>query len=608
MIRKALAILLLAGLLAIPNMVGCSSGTEFPDGITGIVFEDANANGVQDEDEGGVKGVLVSDGVYCRSTNKAGEYNLPAEESLVFITTPADYTPTGQWYATISSGQLDFGLRHTPEKDSSDFTFVQMTDMHVDQEHETAFSELITELNEMGPAFVVSTGDLINEGNAATVAEAEQCFDVYENATSTLSMPLYNAVGNHDVVGIYSDDVPATDPAYGEGIFVRRFGPTYYSYDWGDYHCIVLDPNDLVDGQQIYQISDTQLQWLKDDLKRRKGAPLLIFFHEPTASWRNRSEVLAALKGHSAKLFCGHLHQDTMTSATDVYEQITGAVCGEWWHGANPDGKPAGYRIITVKGEEVDSLYKGTGEERTIDPGLTPIVNGQVDLAIKIYSKNGPVDSGVTYQVDDGQPVAMNLEPYVMPFPFLKSWGVATASWDTTSLAEGYHRITFNATDSAGSFEKQVEVKVSDTETVSVSDLTSHWGVYQGAYVPLEGSASLSIIGPSATYRIPEGMGFVMVSDGTDMAVAIAGECFSPPLSEIKLKLRNNDQVVVKVVPLRLSMGFLASTREYEEYYSSISGYVSMLPDSAMEGPKGNPVAVWGARWLSGDDLTILPD
>ena len=44
MIRKTLAILLLIGLLALPNVVGCSSGPEFPDGIFGTVFEDANAN------------------------------------------------------------------------------------------------------------------------------------------------------------------------------------------------------------------------------------------------------------------------------------------------------------------------------------------------------------------------------------------------------------------------------------------------------------------------------------------------------------------------------------------------------------------------------------
>ena len=599
MIRKAIAVLLLVGLLALPNMVGCSSGPEFPDGTFGTVFEDVNSNSIQDDDEQGVKGVLVSNGEYCRPTNSAGEYNLPAEGSLVFITTPRDYTPTGQWYAAMSGGEHDFGLKHTPGKDSSDFTFVQMTDIHLSQDKAAAFSELTAELNEMAPAFVVATGDIIDEGNAATVAQAEQWFDVYENATSTLTMPLFNAVGNHDVVGIHREDVSAADPGYGEGIFASRFGPSYYSFDWGHYHCIVLDPNDLVDGEQIYQISDSQLRWLKDDLKCRKGIPLLIFFHEPTASWRNRAEFLGALKGRSAKLFCGHLHQDILTDAADISEQITGAVSGEWWHGANPDGKPAGYRVVSVKGDEVDSLYKGTGAERTIDPGLKPIVNGTVQLAVKIHSRHGSI-TGASYQIDDSAPVTMTVENG-------QSWAVAAASWDTTSLAEGYHQITLGATDSSGSFEKQVEIKVSDTETVSVSDLTSHWSVYQGSYVPLAGSATLSIIGPSSTLGIPEGMGLILVSDSTDRAVVIAGESFSPPLSEIKTRLRTNDQIIIKVVPLRLSADFLTSTAEYDEYYSKVGDYISMLPDSAMEGPYWNPTAIWGARWLSGDDLTILP-
>ena len=71
---------------------------------------------------------------------------------------------------------------------------------------------MIAELNEMSPAFVVATGDLIAEGNGATVAQAEQWFDVYENVTSALTMPLYNAVGNHDVVGIHREDVACHRP------------------------------------------------------------------------------------------------------------------------------------------------------------------------------------------------------------------------------------------------------------------------------------------------------------------------------------------------------------------------------------------------------------
>jgi hypothetical protein len=63
----------------------------------------------------------------------------------------------------------------------------------------------------------------------------------------------------------------------------------------------------------------------------------------------------------------------------------------------------------------------------------------------------------------------------------------------------------------------------------------------------------------------------------------------------------------VKVVPLRLTMDFLTSTREYDEYYSKIKDYVSLLPSSAQERDTQRKwVAVWGARWLSADDLTNL--
>jgi len=142
-----------------------------------------------------------------------------------------------------------------------------------------------------------------------------------------------------------------------------------------------------------------------------------------------------------------------------------------------------------------------------------------------------------------------------------------------------------------------------------VSDLTSHWRVFQGSYVSIEGKVKLTpLIGPSATLGIPEGMGLLVISDDKDMTVVVAGECFSPPLSEVKTKVRTNDQVIIKVVPLRLSMEFATSTELYEEYYTKIGAYKDYMPDSAMEGPTGDPVAVWGARWLSADDLTVLSD
>jgi len=117
----------------------------------------------------------------------------------------------------------------------------------------------------------------------------------------------------------------------------------------------------------------------------------------------------------------------------------------------------------------------------------------------------------------------------------------------------------------------------------------------------------VAMIGPSSTFGIPEGMGLLLISEGKDTAVVIAGECFSPPLADWKFEVGTNDQVVVKVVLLRLTMDFLTSTREYGEYYSKIQDYISYLPSSAQEKDvQGKSVAVWGARWLSADDLTIL--
>ena len=155
--RKALVLLLLIVLAVVPAVIGCSpdadgpgpadsnptdnvptepaptepaptepeptepeptepvpTGPEFPRGLFGIVFEDANANGARDAGEPGLPDVLVSNGTSCRPTDNDGVYNLPADNSLVFVTTPGSYASTGPWYSSPSSDNIDFGLRPVP--------------------------------------------------------------------------------------------------------------------------------------------------------------------------------------------------------------------------------------------------------------------------------------------------------------------------------------------------------------------------------------------------------------------------------------------------------------------------------------------------------------
>jgi hypothetical protein len=611
--RYVLAFLILVALIA-PLLAGCSSGPEFPEGITGVVFEDTNGNGLRDDGEPGIPDVVVSNGTLARLTGNDGQYALPAEGDFVFITTPGDHAPTGSWYRPVAGDEFDFGLQTAPEKDSSEFTFAQITDIHLDADHLSDFNELIAELNQLSPDFVVATGDLIVEGNSAAVAQAGEWFNMYRDAVAQLDVPLFNAVGNHDVVGIKRDDIAETDPGYGKDIFTGLFGPTYYSFDWGEYHCVVLDPNDMADGQQVYQISPAQMQWLEEDLKLRKDSPLLVFYHEPTPAWRNRDAVLEVLDGHQTSMFCGHLHQDTLVAAIpeessmSLTEQITGAVSGDWWHGPNPDGRPAGYRLVSVNGDEVDSLYKGTGEDRVIDLDLRhaayrnwPVVSGELQLSARIYSENGSV-SAASYRIDGGASIAMDIRA-------AEPWTAVTATWDAASVTQdAYHTVTIAATDGAGDFSRDIEVRVSADARVPIADLYARFEAHQGYYVTLEGTAPIAAIGPSTTLGIPEGLGAFKLGDGQGDANAIwiiAGECFSPPLpTQSRIQ---GESLRVMAVPLRLTWDFLTSSTEYQQSYSMVQQIISMLTPGMLEKDgSGNIVAVRGLRLLSAGDITEL--
>jgi hypothetical protein len=560
--------------------------------VGGTVFEDADGDGSRDTGEEGIPGVLVSNGVAVSETDSDGVYRLPPDTSSVFLTVPPDHTPTSAWYGRFVDSALNFGLNHTPEKNAAEFTFVQMTDMHLDLESLPSFDEVVDEINALAPAFVVATGDLVNGADGATVSQAEEWFDAYADSILGLEVPIYHALGNHDVAGIHCDEASGLEQGYDEGLYRSYFGPTYYSFDWGQYHCVVLDPNDLADGQQVYRISESQLDWLEEDLSFRQESPLLVFCHEPTTSWEGQSQVIDILDQHETAIFCGHLHQDILMDTQGISEQVTGALCGEWWYGGCPDGMPQGYRIVSVDGEDIDTFYKGTGSERTIRLDLPgPVLSGEIDLVAKIYSENGSI-LGASYRIDGGTSVAMQVESG-------STWATATAVWDSASVSEGYHTITIEATDGAAPFSEGVEVKVAEDETVPISELVSHFDAYKGWFTTIQGTVQFAAAGPPFT---AEGTGGIKLSDGTGEMIIFAGDCKSPALPT----LSEGQTIQVKAVPLKFSWDFLSST---EENYSLMADVALLVPEELLERDgQGNIEAIKVMRLLSGADLTLLSD
>jgi hypothetical protein len=507
--------------------------------IKGIVFEDHNANGIQDIGEMGLPDILVSNGLTVTVTDETGSYLLPREGHFVFVTTPSDYTPTASWYKNLEETDCHFGLKFTPEKNAQQFTFVQITDIHLDaaEEHRLFFEKAIREINKINPAFVIATGDLVLEAERVTISQAKEWYDIYSESIKNLDAPIFNMVGNHDVVGIHYKKDISIEPGYNKEMYRDYFGPTYYSFDWSSYHCIVLDPNEFLDGNQFYKIPDYQIEWLQKDLSYRQEEPLLIFFHEPTISWEDRTEVLNLLNQHTRKMFSGHWHLDALIDSQGIPEQVTGALCGEWWRGSCPDGKPCGYRIFQVDRENISSFYKAIGTDRQINiTSPEPLVSGETVVTAQIYTEYSSLQE-VRYQIDQGDIISMKIEKSGL-------WDITTAIWDTTSVEEGYHAITIKARDQEELFSQQVEVKVNQNEIMPLGELVPHFETYQGHLMNVQGKISFSLKGED---NASEKKGILVIKDETGAAVILIGEYNALPLPAFE----RNDLITATVIPIK---------------------------------------------------------
>jgi len=555
--------------------------------VKGIVFEDHNANGIQDTGEMGLPNILVSNGLTVTITDETGSYLLPREGHFIFITTPSNYISTTSWYESLRETDCHFGLKFIPEKNTQRFTFVQITDIHTDtiEEHRFFIEKAVDEINRIGPDFIVVTGDLVWKADETKISQAKEWFDIYSNLISNLDMPVFNTVGNHDVVGVnYKKDI-STEPGYNKGMYRDYFGPTYYSFDWASYHCIVLDPNELLDGNQVYRIPDYQIEWLREDLSYRQGSPLLVFFHIPTRSWENYAEILNLLNQHPTKMFSGHWHLDILIDSQGISEQVTGALCGEWWRGFCPDGKPYGYRIVQVEGSNISSFYKEIGSKRQINiiaPG--PLVCGITEVTAQIYTQYGPLKE-VRYQIDQGD---------VKPMKIVKGkiWDTVTAIWkgDTTRVTAGYHIVMVEARDKEGFFSQQMDVKVSQSEIVSLGEIIPYFKAYQGHLIRVKGKIKTSFIEES--YYNSEESTFInsilIVKDETGAGVILIGDYnaqYLPDLDRGKI-------ITAKVIPIK----YLWKTID-TKYKILIALYTFQLPKGFVIRSKLNPKGVY-LLWL----------
>jgi 3',5'-cyclic AMP phosphodiesterase CpdA len=244
-------------------------------------------------------------------------------------------------------------------------TFIQMSDPQFGMftanksfEHETAnFEFAIATANRLKPAFVVITGDLVNEpGNAAQA-------DEYQRIAAKLlpAIKLYSVPGNHDVGNEPTRESLAR--------YRQRFGPDYYTFRSGEMEGIVLNSNLEKGAQNVPEESAKMEAWLKTQLAQAHGQ-VIVFQHIPfflkeageedqyfNVPRETRARYLAILHQYGVKqVFAGHLHHNSEGKDGDLEMFTTGPV------GMPLEGGKSGMRLVVVKDGGVVQKYYDFGE------------------------------------------------------------------------------------------------------------------------------------------------------------------------------------------------------------------------------------------------------
>lgn len=323
-----------------------------------------------------IEGAVVSDGFTVTTTDAQGVYQMRVKKStpFVFVSVPADCeipveNGMPKIYKKIALGDNDvvqrsFTLERTGKKER--FTLLALADVQIGRDDEVVMLEkevlplLVPYVQQLDkPVYGISLGDLVWDNMPF--------HSVYKEQIRKIGVPVFQVIGNHDHDKAIGMDTEA------DHSFRAAFGPTYYSYNIGDCHFVVLD-DVLYTGSSNYtaEITEAQMAWLEQDLKHvPKDKLIIIGVHiatsrrnRPTSHIANYRELYALLDGYNVRILSGHSHNNYTTTISETIEENTlGAVMGAYWNGEElcNDGSPRGYAVYEIEGNRIANwYYKGT--------------------------------------------------------------------------------------------------------------------------------------------------------------------------------------------------------------------------------------------------------
>lgn len=191
------------------------------------------------------------------------------EEQLVAIhqVKIADLRPDMRYYYRVRTGDVrsEVFMFQTAVRPGTSFSFVAFGDMRPTPNHRAVVDRVMR--LEPKPKFILNTGDMLSNGQRWP--DWQGFFDW--EAPLLAGVPLYPCLGNHE-----------NDADNYFALFNLPNNERWYSFTYGDVHCVALDAN----GE--YRGNAGQRSWLVQDLRENYNSPYtFIFFHHPIYTCTN---------------------------------------------------------------------------------------------------------------------------------------------------------------------------------------------------------------------------------------------------------------------------------------------------------------------------------
>ena len=510
MMSVVAAMVVLCGLFA---ALAAEPAATTPPQATGIVYHDVNGNQSFDAGDRPLPGIRVSNGHQIVATDGHGRYELPVDDdTILFVIKPRGWrtplsednlpqffyihkpagSPPSKYPGVAPTGPLpesvDFPL--TPQTEPQEFQAILFGDTQPRNQQEVDWiaHDVIEELIGTDASFGVTLGDI--------VFDDLNVMQPLNKTIALLGIPWYNVVGNHDI------NYDAETRRYANETFERIYGPSWYSFDYGPVHCLVVDniewKIDPESGKGGYTggIGAEQLAFIKTDLAQIPEDQLVVLLmHIPLVDVEDRHDLYRLIE---QRPFCisisahRHIHEHVWITHEDGWRGpqphhhiINVTVCGSWWSGAPDergiphtimaDGAPNGYSIMSFDGTDyaLDFYAAGRSPDYQMEIDAPELVTQSEAETATVFVNvfNGSEKTTVEMRVGDGEWTTMERTVAIDPkfqrvfdheaalLELEEKWRKlpkpkeSTHLWRSAlpaGLPAGTHRIEIRATDENG--------------------------------------------------------------------------------------------------------------------------------------------------------------